>query len=54
MNDRQWDEFFDLLRLVVDLPGKTWQEKRDQVQAEAFSRDAETALEEFTGWDWYE
>ena len=49
MNDRQWDEFFDLLRLVVDLPGKTWQEKRDQVQAEAFSRDAETALEEFTG-----
>ena len=32
MNDREWDEFFDLLRKITDLPDSTWQEKRQTVQ----------------------
>ena len=30
MNDHEGEQFFDLLRQIVDLPGMTWEEKRQQ------------------------
>jgi hypothetical protein len=50
MSDRDWEHFFELLKRIVDLPNMTWEEKADKVDDEAARYDAETALEEFTGW----
>ena len=50
MNDNEWDEFFDLLRKIADLPDSTWQEKRQAVRDEAAQRGVDTTLEEFLEW----
>ncbi|HEY7428864.1 MAG TPA: hypothetical protein VH682_31830 [Gemmataceae bacterium] len=52
MNDREWDSFFDLMRQIVDLPGMTWEEKRQTVRDEAATRGMDIPLEEFL--DWFE
>jgi hypothetical protein len=42
MNDHEGEQFFDLLRQIVDLPGMTWEEKRQQGRDEAAARGMDT------------
>lgn len=49
MNDRDWDDFFELLENITNM-ARAHTEKRDEVRAEAKHRNAETALDEFVSW----
>jgi hypothetical protein len=53
MNERNWEKFFELVAKIVELPaqtGRTWQEMRDEVLAQASANVAEDSFEEFVGW----
>lgn len=47
MDEHEWGVFCELLSRVVNLPGKTWSEKRDAVVG-AFEEHGSPA--EFVGW----
>jgi hypothetical protein len=53
MNWKKWDQFFELLDDIVNPKVSAvapWQDRRDELKAEAEARDATTNLEEFIGW----
>jgi hypothetical protein len=52
---QEWDQFFDLIRKVVDLKdchgvGLPWLTKAALVQKEAVARGDEVYLDEFVNW----
>ncbi len=46
MSDRQWEKFAELLEMVVNAEGLSWQEKRDKVKSVC----DKNLLSEFLGW----
>jgi hypothetical protein len=49
MTEREWDTFFDLLRKIINLPGKSADEKAEEVRDQASRRQSEGDLDEFLG-----
>jgi hypothetical protein len=49
MDEKRIQSLLDLIGVIVNASGKTWNEKRDAVLAVA-SDDEKTNLEEFAGW----
>jgi hypothetical protein len=47
MTERDWDTFFDLLGKIINLPGKSADEKADEVRDQASRRQSQGDLDEF-------
>ena len=50
MSEEQWEQFFDLLIEIENLPGLTYKEKKELLEEKAEKYGAAISLEEVTNW----
>lgn len=52
MTEKDWERFFCLLHMIVDLKGLSVDEKAKEVKRQAEVAEADNDLEEFLAWPW--